>query len=737
MLTRHPPILQQPLVRVTSLCKIRKLERQSLLAKADRLMMRQKSLKMRMGVKLQMRRHKMKEKEIVMKTKVKILTKDEAFDRTVGEAIAAINSLETMTMMPGQGSHTDNLQTTLLNNNDGYSENGRKAADIDGRQKEEKQQQWPHVLKTSPPVKEFQQGMSTSASVLLSSSSDATTGHPHSTTHFNEATLYDKEPDSSSLGFDSAQASIAPTRSVTSDNRASENYDQRLSSDTDKFLHTSNGNVDGQGSQSSVGYERNTETMKLTSSSGGSSTATDAPGSTIPSSWVHATVPPITGHHSDDKDDSMRGTSISVSPSTTKPFLSSSLSYDNSGGDSASNYNDSDNVPVVDQSSERWNSIRQSNNNDILANENGDTNSVVDVNSNDRSVGGGVAKATDATMATMTSSSPHLDLSDAFHTFGSEFMSRKTLSVSSTTTMAAASSSSSFANGNDQKKQDDYDGHHDVDNEDKAGMGREDTGEFTSSAFPQDGQYEDKPKQPDVQTDHGVHSRDDHHDNNNNHYHHDHQHPSSSSLENEEAKEQNENEARHSGESDDHHHRTVNQDDLGESSLSMWCRYFSAKIDIFVNYIVDMAPDTIRDIVQQQTLGIPTHVVVLAPLFSLVFLIGYLLCTSCSNGSSKPKENPLSIIRNLEEKLFITTKENEILEDKVQTMCEKLTLMEEEARTHADSTGTFEVDLEQYKLENRKLRKEMETLAFQVSCLQDKLLDHSSMIEQKDDEVNN
>ncbi|XP_029648661.1 transport and Golgi organization protein 1 homolog isoform X2 [Octopus sinensis] len=669
----------------------------------------------------------------------KILTKDESIDQTADEVMAAMNSL-------GQRSHVDNLQTTLLSNNEGYSENGRKAADIDGRQEQEKQQQWPHVMKTSP-VKEFQQDMSTSASVLLSSSSDATTGHPHSATHINEATFYDNEPNSSSLGFDSAQASIVPTRSVTFDNRASKNYEQRLSSEADKFLHTSNGNVDGQGS---VGYERNMETMKLTSSSGGSGTATDAPGSTIPSSWVHATVPPITGHHSDDKDDSMRGTSISVSPSTTKPFLSSSMSYDNSGGDSSSNYNDSDNVPVVDQSSERWNSIGESNNNDILANENGDANSVVDVNSNDRNAGGGVATATDPTMATMTSSPPHLDLSDAFHTSGSEFMSRKTLSVSSTSTMAAASSSSSFANGNDQKKQDDYDSHHDVDNE---GTEHEDAGlknskeshhhhthngneEFTSSASPQGDQYGDKPKQPDVQTDHGVHSRDDHHDNNNNHYHHDHSHQHlSSSMENEAAKERNENEASHSGESNDHHHRTVNQDDSGESTMSMWCRYFAAKIDIFVNYIVDMAPDSIRDIVQQETLGIPTHVVVLAPIFSLVFLIGYLLCTSCSNGSNKPKENPLSIIRNLEEKLFITTKENEILEDKVQTMCEKLTLMEEEARTHADSTGSFEVDLEQYKLENRKLRKEMETLAFQVSCLQDKLLDHSSMIEQKDDEI--
>lgn len=66
--------------------------------------------------------------------------------------------------MPGQGSHMDSSQTTLLND---HSENGRTAADINGRQEQEKQQHWPDVQKTSPPTTEFQQDMSTPASVLL------------------------------------------------------------------------------------------------------------------------------------------------------------------------------------------------------------------------------------------------------------------------------------------------------------------------------------------------------------------------------------------------------------------------------------------------------------------------------------------------------------------------------------------------------------------------------------------
>ncbi|GAB1604568.1 transport and Golgi organization protein 1 homolog [Argonauta hians] len=701
------------------------------------------------------------------------LTKDEVIDQTADKLIAemALYDLDKTTkkdeskevttqsddthsgestQMPAHRSSIDSVQTSLLYDKEGHIGNSENDNGAGSKQEQQQQQEKQHRhpgLKTSPPSNEFHPDMSTSASSVVLSSSEPVPGHPHPTVPLNEASVYDTDPRSSQYGFDNERMSIAPTRSATYENTVLDAHTERAVTETDTFLHASNGNAGGHPTQ-----DRISESMKLTSSSSGSAPTDD-------SSWVKATIPPNPGHQKNGKEEMV-----------TKFIVSSSISYGNSAGDDGSN---NDQARANQNINNALNGITQDKDNNIDSTglDNNTTTTAANNNNNDDN-----NKATDTTM-NVNSPPTHVDVSDAFSTSGSEFVSRKTLSISSSSTIAAGTSSISSNNNNNNNPNkpsaDSEDGAYV--NRDSSSSSSSNSGENTShdntdsstplpdlghahskeshshdqhqtndnsnpssSAWSQEGQHQGVSQQqqqqqqpPIVQYDHDAYNSDNQHHNHN----HPQQHKEKEELQSKTSVDSTD-EITQSKESSDHLPGSTNPDHSHDSWLSVWMNCVS-KMDVFVGYLLESAPESVQSIIlqQQYMLGIPAHVVILAPLISLVFLAIYFMCSPCADGGSKPKENPLSIIRNLEEKLFISTKETEILEDQLQSMSEKLAFMEDEARSQADSSGNFAVDLEQHKLENRKLKKEMETLVFQVSCMKDKLLDHSSVIEQKDDEI--
>ena len=130
-------------------------------------------------------------------------------------------------------------------------------------------------------------------------------------------------------------------------------------------------------------------------------------------------------------------------------------------------------------------------------------------------------------------------------------------------------------------------------------------------------------------------------------------------------------------------------------------------------------PVSLQNFLEQEPFGIPPTMLLLYIVagLSLSFFF-FVTCTCFSNTSQKPRTDPVIIIRNLEEKLFITTKEKENLEDELQAIKVNISTLQENVELQKSSTGSAESDLQRQKLLNDELKELNYSLNQQLVNLQ-------------------
>lgn len=141
-------------------------------------------------------------------------------------------------------------------------------------------------------------------------------------------------------------------------------------------------------------------------------------------------------------------------------------------------------------------------------------------------------------------------------------------------------------------------------------------------------------------------------------------------------------------------------------------------IEVYMKSILDMCPTVLQNFLEQELLGIPPTLllfyIIFAISFSLLFIV---ICTCFSSPTQKPRTDPVVIIRNLEEKLFVITKEKENLEDDVQAMKENVSILQQNVELQKTSTGSVESDLQHQKLLNEEMKAINDSLIQQLSHL--------------------
>ncbi|XP_052767120.1 melanoma inhibitory activity protein 2-like isoform X6 [Mya arenaria] len=145
--------------------------------------------------------------------------------------------------------------------------------------------------------------------------------------------------------------------------------------------------------------------------------------------------------------------------------------------------------------------------------------------------------------------------------------------------------------------------------------------------------------------------------------------------------------------------------------------------------LIDILPGSMQSMLEEEPLGLSPPLTLLVSMLSTCVL-GVLTCVGClcTGGKTRlEKKDPLVVIRSLEEKLFIATKEKENLEDEVQLKEQKISELKVEVDSQQSSSGTFETDLKTIQLHNESLKQ-------QVSMLHQEITDNKHMISELEQE---
>ncbi|KAK3587735.1 hypothetical protein CHS0354_042689 [Potamilus streckersoni] len=145
--------------------------------------------------------------------------------------------------------------------------------------------------------------------------------------------------------------------------------------------------------------------------------------------------------------------------------------------------------------------------------------------------------------------------------------------------------------------------------------------------------------------------------------------------------------------------------------------------------IIDKLPPSVQSFLEHEPLGMSPQGTILTTVITLVVLVTFSCSTcACRSGKKTSKKEPIVVVRDLEEKLFITTKEKENLEDELKLKNEKILELEQDFQQQEEFSGNAEKDLQNYKLHNEALKK-------QVNTLQEELSAHTEELQSKTKEL--
>ncbi|KAL3872548.1 hypothetical protein ACJMK2_035771, partial [Sinanodonta woodiana] len=133
--------------------------------------------------------------------------------------------------------------------------------------------------------------------------------------------------------------------------------------------------------------------------------------------------------------------------------------------------------------------------------------------------------------------------------------------------------------------------------------------------------------------------------------------------------------------------------------------------------IIDKLPPTVQSFLEHEPLGMSPQATILTTAITLLVLAA-LSCSTCAcrSGKKTSKKEPIVVVRDLEERLFITTKEKENLEDELKLKNEKILELEQDLQQQEAFSGNADKDLQNYKLHNEALKKQVNTLQEELSA---------------------
>ncbi|XP_052273040.1 transport and Golgi organization protein 1 homolog isoform X2 [Dreissena polymorpha] len=176
--------------------------------------------------------------------------------------------------------------------------------------------------------------------------------------------------------------------------------------------------------------------------------------------------------------------------------------------------------------------------------------------------------------------------------------------------------------------------------------------------------------------------------------------------------------------------RKVPDSNLDEEETKRSSMDILKALDPIMKTLIDMMPGSVQGVLEQEPLGMSPTLTMLVSLVSTAVL-GLATCLGClCKGEKKKsgKKDPVVIIRALEEKLFISTKEKENLEDDLQIKVKKIEELQREVTTQQASSGTAETEVGTVKLHNDSLKK-------QVSALHQEVTQYKQEVADKEEEL--
>ncbi|XP_061172787.1 melanoma inhibitory activity protein 2-like isoform X2 [Saccostrea echinata] len=180
--------------------------------------------------------------------------------------------------------------------------------------------------------------------------------------------------------------------------------------------------------------------------------------------------------------------------------------------------------------------------------------------------------------------------------------------------------------------------------------------------------------------------------------------------------------------------RKINDADLEEKEDMAYRA--EMKGDRFHKSLITKLPPSVQALLEQEPLGLSPQMTILVTIVTLASLMIVTCCSVILGGGRKTKkQDPVVVVRGLEEKLFILTKEKENLEDELSDLQEKMECIEEDKKSTQSSVGDIQKDLQTLQLHNNALKEQVDTVSEENTEVKQELSQKTKELRSKDNQL--
>ncbi|ESO91967.1 hypothetical protein LOTGIDRAFT_233267 [Lottia gigantea] len=151
--------------------------------------------------------------------------------------------------------------------------------------------------------------------------------------------------------------------------------------------------------------------------------------------------------------------------------------------------------------------------------------------------------------------------------------------------------------------------------------------------------------------------------------------------------------------------------------------------------ILSVLPGFLGRILDQEPLGLSPAMTLLMIITTFIILTITTCCSRSSSGGGKKTADALAVVRKLEEKLFIETKEKENLEDALNQAKKEIIDYEKKLTNQQSKSGSHKADLQNLQLHNESLKQQVVSFQTQIKEYNDEVKDIQGASHGKDKKV--
>ncbi|KAK6183005.1 hypothetical protein SNE40_010562 [Patella caerulea] len=130
--------------------------------------------------------------------------------------------------------------------------------------------------------------------------------------------------------------------------------------------------------------------------------------------------------------------------------------------------------------------------------------------------------------------------------------------------------------------------------------------------------------------------------------------------------------------------------------------------------IIALMPASLQGFLEKEPLGMSPALMVIMTISSIVLLTVTTCCSSSGVVSGKKVAKAVVVVKNLEDKLFIATKEKEGLEDALEEAQKEIKKYEKQLSSHQSVSGKSKTDLQNLQFHNDALKQQVNSLQKQI-----------------------